>query len=142
MAKAALTAADRGPTAEELSNSPCLEIWQTTLVRGNLCLSGMASGHPLLPDGPVDTSPLIALSEDCTWARTLSRFYRLGISAQSGLAEVMAVAVIEDAYGWPSVDLATARVSLKEIARWLRQSDSNDDAVLAASPLPDRAEDR
>lgn len=44
------------------------------------CLAGLSTGHPRLPgeNRLIGTSDLWLLSEDRNWARTLSRWYRLG----------------------------------------------------------------
>jgi len=42
-------------------------------------LAGATTGHPLLGDCPIiRTSELFAIDADRGWARTYSRFYRLG----------------------------------------------------------------
>jgi len=66
----------RGPTAAELRRAPCLTRWVT--VPCGAALAGIVEGHPRIGPGPVTTSPLYHLSNDLTWGRTLSRFYRLG----------------------------------------------------------------
>ncbi|WP_425299311.1 DUF6634 family protein [Pseudaminobacter soli (ex Zhang et al. 2022)] len=51
------------------------------------CLSGVSTGHPKLPgeNRPIGTSDVWLMSEERCWARTLSRWYRLGRPAgQSG----------------------------------------------------------
>lgn len=44
------------------------------------CLVGLCSGHPRLPGArrPIATSDLWLMSADHSWARSLSRWYRLG----------------------------------------------------------------
>lgn len=57
---------------------PVLEFWDLGF-RGSRCLTGLSSGHPILyGDRRIVTSDLIAFSEELGWARTLSRWYRLG----------------------------------------------------------------
>ena len=51
------------------------------------CLAGLSTGHPRLAgvNRAIATSDLWLMSEDRSWARTLSRWYRLGRPAeQSG----------------------------------------------------------
>jgi hypothetical protein len=51
------------------------------------CLAGLSTGHPRLAgvNRAIATSDLWLMSEDRSWARTLSRWYRLGRAAeQSG----------------------------------------------------------
>lgn len=60
-----------------LQDAPELDDWFAVESPYGVCLAGTVTGHPLLPDGMVRTSLLVAISEDHTWARTLNRFYRL-----------------------------------------------------------------
>jgi hypothetical protein len=51
-------------------------------------LVGLSTGHPALPgtNRPIATSQVLLMSADMSWARTLSRWYRLGRPAErSGL---------------------------------------------------------
>lgn len=65
------------PPGEELCSAPILDDW-TISQRSVLVLKGSVTGHPLLGDRPqVVTSELFALDARGTWARTLSRYYRL-----------------------------------------------------------------
>lgn len=79
-------AAGAGPTPEELDGSPVLEDW-TFQKCGVYCLAGLARNHPRLGSQSIVTSQLYAISDDRTWARTYSRFYRL-ISPVSGDEDV------------------------------------------------------
>ncbi len=75
------------PQALAGDDAPVLDRWML----GNRlvpCLAGLSTGHPLLPGSgrPIGTSDLWLLSQDYGWARTLSRWYRLGRPAErSGL---------------------------------------------------------
>lgn len=66
------------PRNVDLRTAPVLEAWMS----GGLvapCLLGAVIGHPLLGSRPhIHTSQLIAMDADLGWARTWSRFYRLG----------------------------------------------------------------
>ena len=42
------------------------------------CLLGDIQGHPLLRGPRIETSELWAFAPELGWARTMSRFYRLG----------------------------------------------------------------
>ncbi|MDN5927339.1 MAG: hypothetical protein L0I29_09720 [Hyphomicrobiales bacterium] len=75
------------PEAMAGNDAPILDRW---ILGQRLvpCLAGLSTGHPLLPGKgrPIGTSDLWLLSTDHTWARTLSRWYRLGRPAErSGL---------------------------------------------------------
>lgn len=75
----AIADAERGPTDEELSNAPyvnhyCLE----TIGKSVQQIYGQLQGHPTIDDRYVTTTPLFAFDPDAGWARTRSRWYRLG----------------------------------------------------------------
>lgn len=76
-----MEAVRRGVSPEELAGShpPVLASW-TIGVGRNLYLEGLSTGHPKLrgQDRLISTSELFLLSENQAWARTLSRWYRLG----------------------------------------------------------------
>ena len=59
--------------------APVLDGW-IIAQRPIACLAGLSSGHPRLPGAnrAIVTSDLWLLSSDRSWARTLSRWYRLG----------------------------------------------------------------
>lgn len=60
-------------------NPPQLDFWDLGF-RRTCCLTGLSSGHPVLNGNrrEIITSDLIAISEELGWARTRSRWYRLG----------------------------------------------------------------
>ena len=70
----------RPPTAEELRTAPSLRDWAVVL-GSSVRLTGTVRGHP---DGPTSgttgivTSELLDVDPSLTWARTESRYYRLG----------------------------------------------------------------
>jgi hypothetical protein len=64
----------------ELDDAPLLEKWCVQR-RPVIALAGLVSGHPLLGNRPVMTSELFAIDRKERWARTFSRFYRLGTAA-------------------------------------------------------------
>lgn len=76
---AALDAAEAGPSEEDLAGAPVLDCWRPFFSgRGTPILWGIVSGHPHLRDyDHITTSPLVALDGQNTWARTVSRWYRL-----------------------------------------------------------------
>lgn len=74
-----------GASPESLSKeeAPILDHW-VMAQRPISCLAGLSSGHPLLFGSGrlIATSDLWLMSADRTWARTLSRWYRLGRPAE------------------------------------------------------------
>jgi hypothetical protein len=70
-----------GVPVEELAGEtpPCLDRWSRA-ERPAPCLVGLSSGHPHLVGTCrlILTSDLWLISADNRWARTLSRWYRLG----------------------------------------------------------------
>ncbi|WMT76479.1 DUF6634 family protein [Bradyrhizobium sp. Ash2021] len=72
--------AGTGPTAEEFASAPLIVDWRCVLTPVGLSLSGFVAGHPLLGNRPARTSQLWAADASGRWVRTLTRYYRLGIS--------------------------------------------------------------
>jgi hypothetical protein len=69
-----------GVRPEDLAtDAPLLDRWLVAH-RPAVCLLGQSTGHPLLPgvNREIVTSDLMLMSQDRSWARTLSRWYRLG----------------------------------------------------------------
>jgi hypothetical protein len=64
-------------------DAPILDRWILAM-RTVPCLAGLSTGHPELvgENRLIGTSDLWLLSKDHTWARTLSRWYRLGRPAE------------------------------------------------------------
>ncbi|MDZ4393322.1 DUF6634 family protein [Cypionkella sp.] len=72
---------DAGPDPAVLASAPVLDLWQPILSsKIEVRLTGKCSGHPTLGRSQrwIVTSPLLGLAPDYSWARTFSRFYRLG----------------------------------------------------------------
>lgn len=65
------------PTETDLSNAPMLDMWCFATSQ-DLCLVGYVADHPLIGSGPVTSSTLCILDPHGNWARTYSRWYRLG----------------------------------------------------------------
>jgi hypothetical protein len=77
-------AADDGPSAADLTDAPILTDWRK-VARAAPALAGIVSGHPLIAQGRLSvTSEVFAIDGGGTWARTWSRFYRLGSPARDG----------------------------------------------------------
>ena len=76
-----MEAIGRGVVPEDLAGdrAPLLDHWT---VGGRMVpfLVGLSTGHPLLPgeNRMIGTSDLWLMSDDRCWARTRSRWYRLG----------------------------------------------------------------
>lgn len=68
------------PTTRDLAGAPRLLDWRHCLVPTvERVLIGTSEGHPRLPGRrSIVTSRLLALDARAGWARTASRFYRLG----------------------------------------------------------------
>jgi hypothetical protein len=66
-----------GPTPDDLASAPLLDQYVVSM-RSAPCLIGRPSGHPILRGDVIATSELWAMAPERGWARTLSRFYRLG----------------------------------------------------------------
>src|SRR5690349_9714570 len=68
------------PTTSDLEDAPILGNWERG-ARPAACLFGNACDHPTLPGmgRPIVTSDVWVLAPDQGWARTLSRWYRLGL---------------------------------------------------------------
>jgi hypothetical protein len=68
------------PDTAALAEAPLLDQWSFVVYPGtsDLAMQGVVAGHPRLPDGPVITSPIMALDLPARWMRTHGRFYRLG----------------------------------------------------------------
>ena len=81
-ARDALARIHRGeaPTVEELAAAPRLDFWGVVEIQDTFALVGVVTDHPNLRQGAkIVTSTLLWASEDWSAARTVSRFYRLGV---------------------------------------------------------------
>jgi hypothetical protein len=75
----AIAAAEADPSATDLLNAPVLDVWRPLIsAHGHVVLWGSVTGYPHLDDDNITTSRLIAIGPDSGWARTASRWYRLG----------------------------------------------------------------
>ncbi|MEX6509189.1 DUF6634 family protein [Jiella sp. M17.18] len=67
------------PTPRDLAKAPRLDDWRVGH-RAVPCLTGVVDGHPVIRDGRhALTSDLWLIAPDLGFARTLGRFYRLGV---------------------------------------------------------------
>ncbi|MGT2503159.1 DUF6634 family protein [Bradyrhizobium guangxiense] len=74
--------AGAAPAARELAGAPLIVDWRCVLTPVGLGLVGFVAGHPLLGNRTARTSQLWAADPAGRWVRTLSRFYKLGISSE------------------------------------------------------------
>jgi hypothetical protein len=66
------------PGETELAGAPLLEDWMIERGNGVHYLIGSVTGHPRIENGLMTTSAIVVMSEQEGWARTASRWYRLG----------------------------------------------------------------
>lgn len=85
----AIAAAEAGPSEADLADAPVLSDWQVAISPGgHVMLWGEVTDHPLLGNASIHTSQLIAIDPEAGWARTASRWYRLGRSIDAVEAEL------------------------------------------------------
>lgn len=85
----AIAAAEAGPSDADLVTAPVLTNWSPAVSpRGHVLLWGEVIGHPVLFSDHITTSQLVALDAEAGWARTASRWYRLGRSIDALAAEM------------------------------------------------------
>jgi len=67
------------PDMPALETAPRIDRWCGAVVEDLPVLVGVVTGHPRLREGArTVTSPLVRIASDQGWARTFSRYYRLG----------------------------------------------------------------
>lgn len=71
------------PRPGDLEDAPFLDGWEPA-TRSVQVLKGRVSGHPDIADGRQVTTSEIFASDSASWARTLSRYYRLRTPAKRG----------------------------------------------------------
>ncbi|MEP5760629.1 MAG: DUF6634 family protein [Litoreibacter sp.] len=75
----AIADAERGPTDAELSAAPYVNYYRVeTIGKSVQQIYGQVQGHPAIDDRYVTTTPFFGFDPDAGWARTRSRWYRLG----------------------------------------------------------------
>ncbi len=85
----AIAAAGAGPSDADLAIAPVLSDWKAAISPGgHVMLWGEVTDHPLLGTASITTSQLIAIDPEAGWARTASRWYRLGRSIAALEAEL------------------------------------------------------
>ena len=85
----AIAAAEAGPSEPDLATAPVLSDWKAAISPdGYVMLWGEVVNHPLLGNASIHTSQLIAIDPEAGWARTASRWYRLGRSIDALEAEL------------------------------------------------------
>lgn len=86
----AIAAAEAGPSDADLAQAPVLSDWKAAISPGgHVMLWGEVTDHPLLGNASIHTSQLIAIDPAAGWARTASRWYRLGRSLDALEAELV-----------------------------------------------------
>ncbi|HAE54214.1 MAG: hypothetical protein CMI62_05710 [Parvibaculum sp.] len=70
------------PTPEEIERAPLIDDY-AFVQRGVAALQGRIIDHPILGTTSAITSDLHVFAPDLGWARTLSRYYRLGSPSHS-----------------------------------------------------------
>ncbi len=73
----------RRPTGTEIGSVPLLDLRVIDLLPVPI-LTDAVSGHPCFRGPVIRTSALQVSAPELDWARSLSRFYRLGRSAETG----------------------------------------------------------
>lgn len=77
--------------AEPDAAAPRIDRWSAILHRDAVSLIGRVTGHPhLRPGARAVTSPLLRIAPAAGWARTWSRFYRLGREDPTFLRDMIA----------------------------------------------------
>lgn len=85
------TIAGTVPEPSTLADAPRIDRWCGAVVDDLPILVGVVTGHPRLRQGArCTTSPLVRIEPDEGWARTFSRFYRLGRPDRSCLTDLLA----------------------------------------------------
>ncbi len=82
--EAAKIASGYEPTQADLAGAPLISSWILAMHPGDPgpTLIGSISGHPKLADSALSaTSIVLAMDVNAGWARTVSRYYRLGPAA-------------------------------------------------------------
>ena len=75
----AIADAERGPTDEELSDAPYVNHYRLERIGESVQrIYGELQGHPTIDDPYITTTPLFGFDPEEGWARTRSRWYRLG----------------------------------------------------------------
>ena len=118
----AFMAAIPGPDQAELASAPFFNAWQICHDSRTLFLCGVVESHPKFDSAVISSSPLIALSEDLTWARTVSRFYRLGSHLKTNIETKRPESPISKPYGWPTLEIRDARDLLSIMASRFRRT--------------------
>lgn len=72
-----------------MAQAPVLSDWKAAISPGlHVMLWGEVTDHPLLGTASITTSQLVAIDPEAGWARTASRWYRLGRSINALAAEL------------------------------------------------------
>lgn len=76
---AAIASSEAGPTADDLAVAPFVNFWRLeTWEEDELRLYGICENHPDIDDRHITSSPLLAFDHKKGWARSYTRWYRIG----------------------------------------------------------------
>lgn len=123
---AAVCELEKVDTSKVLSGAPFLTNWHAVQPTPSYVeLVGMCSGHPRLRDGHISTSRVLYIDPGLAWARTASRYYRLGDRAPTDLGDGMILTQIDGKPIRSPHDLQSALQTYREAIlmageRWLR----------------------
>lgn len=103
----AIAAAEAGPSEADLAQAPVLSDWKAAISpNGHVLLWGKVTNHPRLGTTNLTTSQLIAIDPKAGWARTASRWYRLGQSIDAFEVE------LAESLNWQKGEAAAIRFTL------------------------------
>ena len=93
------------PTEKDMKRAPFLDPWCAVREHDRCILLGVVTGHSKLREGArIYTSLMFQVHPDLGWARTWSRFYRLGAYSKCVLWELQYEGKISGAYEILSLD--------------------------------------
>ena len=114
--------------ASKTKPGPELRNWRRIAIGGETAfLIGEVSGHPLLNDGWMTSSPLVALDPRNGWAQTMSRRYVLAepypdeLALPDGAVDALVARLFDDVGVIALADLPRALAAAEAIARKLAE---------------------
>lgn len=114
--------------ASKTKPGPELRNWRRIAIGGETAfLIGEVSGHPLLPDGWMTSSPLIAFDPGNGWAQTMSRRYALAepypeeLALPDGAVDALMARLFDGVGVIALADLSRTLAAAEAIARKLAE---------------------